>query len=93
MFSLIGGLVIVILPISFVGALVNSIRRGTYRREKEKLGIVYYIGVVPMLVIAAMVLILTWLDKPVQAIVVLLILFVWGMTFACVSEVKKRNRQ
>lgn len=89
MFSIIGTLAIIIIPISFVIALVGSIKSGTFQREMKKQGVLFYIGVLPVIALAILMFAFIVMDKTIQAIVAFVVMFVWGMVFACITEAKK----
>ena len=79
------------LPISVIITLVKSIKSGMFQREVKRQGILFYIGVIPMVVLGIMVCVFGASDKIIQAIAAFIVMFVWGVAVMCIEEIKKEK--
>lgn len=82
--------VLITVPVTFVTASAKSIKNGTFQQEREKQGALFYIGVVPVVTLAAVAVVFLFLDETVYAIIAFFIMTFWGLLTACIAEAKKR---
>ena len=82
----------IIMPVMLVKAVINSVKSGQFDKEKKRLGIWYYVGMVPMLVLALAVVVLLCMDKKIEALIAGFFSVFWGMTAACFLEVNRKNK-
>ncbi len=89
--NLIGTMGVVILLISFISALFKSVKSGTFRREMIKQGSLFYIGVVPLVVLAIVVLAMAASGEILYMAGAILLMLIYGMAITCIAEMKKRK--
>lgn len=92
MFKMLCGLIILIaVPVSFIIAFAKSIRSGTFQNEKEKQGALFYIGIIPMTVLALVAVIFLLMNKIMYATIIFFVMAFWGLLIACIAEARKRQ--
>lgn len=90
-FYLIGTMGLVILLVGFITALVKSVKSGTFCREMKKQGSLFYIGVVPLVILALVALAMAASGEILYMAGAILLMFIYGMAVTCIAEVKKRK--
>ncbi|MDY6245958.1 MAG: hypothetical protein SPL83_01800 [Succinivibrio sp.] len=82
----------IIMLVMLVKTGINSVKSGQFAREKKRLGIWYYVGMVPILVLALAAVILSCMNKSLEAFAACFLMMLWGMTAACFLEVNRKNK-
>lgn len=90
-FYLLGIMGIGILFVSFITALVKSVKSGTFRREMKKQGSLFYIGIIPLAVLAVVVLAMASSGEILYMAGAILLMFIWTMAITCIAQAKKKN--
>lgn len=79
------------LPISFIITLVRMIKTGTLQREIKRQKRLFFVGLVPVIVLGIMVCIFGASGKIIQAIATSIVMFVWSVAVMCIEEIKKKK--
>lgn len=83
--------IFIIIPVTFIGTCIHSVKSGKFSREKKRMGALFYIGVIPLLILAVTAVVLSCMDKPIEAFIAYVFMGFWGLLTACIAQVRKNK--
>lgn len=83
--------IFIIIPVTFIGTCIHSVKSGKFSREKKRMGALFYIGVIPMLILAVAAVVLSCMDKTIEAFITCFFISFWGLLTACIAQVRKNK--